>query len=170
MSDFNPNLRTHAAPPGLLDRALLRSQRPSPWRDSRLLVAAAFLCGIGIGFASGTFGNSSPAAPPTATVLPVAIVGPPPPQSPALSLVPVRFVLPAPGASTVSLAGTWNDWSETAQPLIRGEGDVFYLVVPLAPGQYEYQFVVDGQRWQPDPAAPLARDDGFGQRNSVLTI
>lgn len=148
-----------------MDRALLRSQRPSPWRDSKLLIAAVFLLGIGVGVASDTLGESS-----SSVVLPVTLVSAPAVQSTGSSLVPVRFVLPAPGASAVSLAGTWNDWSETAQPLIRGEGDVFYLVVPLAPGQYEYQFVVDGQRWQPDPAAPLARDDGFGQRNSVLTI
>jgi hypothetical protein len=28
---------------------------------------------------------------------------------------------------------------------------------------------VDGARWVPDPAAP-AVDDGFGRRNSVLTL
>ena len=30
-------------------------------------------------------------------------------------------------------------------------------------------FVVDGARWVPDPGAP-AVDDGFGRRNSVLTL
>jgi 1,4-alpha-glucan branching enzyme len=83
---------------------------------------------------------------------------------------PVRFVFTAPDAETVSIAGSWNDWQPEAAPMVRGEGGRFYAEIELGTGQYEYQFVVDGERWVADPAAALARDDGFGRKNSVITI
>jgi hypothetical protein len=39
----------------------------------------------------------------------------------------------------------------------------------LPAGQHQYAFVVDGARWVADPGAP-AVDDGFGRRNSVLSL
>ena len=91
-----------------------------------------------------------------------------PPTAP--SLVTVRFVLTAPDAHAVSLAGTFNQWDAHATPLIRtGASGVWTATVSLPPGQHQYVFVVDGVRWVPDPAAP-AVDDGFGRHNSVLTL
>jgi len=46
---------------------------------------------------------------------------------------------------------------------------VWTATLTLPVGQHQYAFVVDGQRWVPDPGAP-AVDDGFGRRNSVLTL
>ena len=84
--------------------------------------------------------------------------------------VTVRFVLVAPGAQHVSLAGTFNHWDPRATPLVRaGSGDLWTATLSLPPGQHQYAFVVDGTRWVPDPTAP-AIDDGFGRRNSVLTL
>ncbi|OLB51907.1 MAG: hypothetical protein AUI08_01980 [Gemmatimonadetes bacterium 13_2_20CM_2_65_7] len=82
----------------------------------------------------------------------------------------MRFVLVAPGAQHVSLAGTFNHWDPRATPLVRsGAGDLWTATLSLPPGQHQYAFVVDGTRWVPDPTAP-AVDDGFGRRNSVLTL
>jgi len=87
-----------------------------------------------------------------------------------LSRMTVRFVLVAPEAHAVSLAGTFNQWDATATPLVRsGPSGVWTATLTLPAGQHQYAFVVDGQRWVPDPAAP-AVDDGFGRRNSVLTL
>lgn len=91
-----------------------------------------------------------------------------PPPSPSASLVTVRFVLVAPEAKRVSLAGTFNQWNPQATPLIRA-GNVWTATLTLPAGQHQYAFVVDGARWVPDPGAP-AVDDGFGRRNSVLTL
>jgi hypothetical protein len=33
-----------------------------------------------------------------------------------------------------------------------------------------YAFIVDGDRWVADPAAPMAPEDGFGIRNSVIVV
>jgi hypothetical protein len=46
---------------------------------------------------------------------------------------------------------------------------VWTVVVPLEPGIHNYAFIVDGERWVPDPNAP-AVDDGFGGMNSRLAV
>lgn len=84
--------------------------------------------------------------------------------------VTVRFVLQAPDAQRVSVAGTFNQWDPRATPLVRsGPGGVWTATLSLPAGQHQYVFVVDGTRWVPDPAAPGV-DDGFGRRNSVLAL
>ncbi len=90
--------------------------------------------------------------------------------APAAALVTVRFVLVAPDAKQVSLAGTFNQWDAQVTPLVRtGATGVWTATLTLPAGQHQYAFVVDGVRWVPDPGAP-AVDDGFGRRNSVLTL
>ncbi len=84
--------------------------------------------------------------------------------------VTVRFVLFAPEAQQVSLAGTFNQWDPAATPLVRSEAPGVWTATLILPaGQHQYSFVVDGARWVADPAAP-AVDDGFGRRNSVLSL
>jgi hypothetical protein len=102
----------------------------------------------------------------------VLLVGRPstPPATVSATVVTVRFVLVAPGAHQVSVAGTFNRWDPSATPLVRsGTADTWVATIALPPGEHQYAFVVDGARWVPDPAAP-AVDDGFGRRNSVLTL
>jgi hypothetical protein len=92
------------------------------------------------------------------------------PFSPTAAAVTVRFVLTAPDARQVSVAGTFNQWDAHATPLVRtGPNGLWTATITLPAGQHQYAFVVDGVRWVPDPTAP-AVDDGFGRRNSVLTL
>lgn len=92
------------------------------------------------------------------------------PSSAVPGPITVRFVLSAPEARNVALAGTFNQWDASATPLVRtGPAGVWTATVTLPAGEHQYAFVVDGVRWIPDPAAP-AVDDGFGRRNSVLTL
>jgi hypothetical protein len=82
-----------------------------------------------------------------------------------------QFVLVAPRATQVSLVGDFNDWDVARTPMRRAGGETLWTaVVPLAPGRYHYAFLVDGSRWQADPAAPAARDDDFGSPSSVVTV
>jgi hypothetical protein len=46
---------------------------------------------------------------------------------------------------------------------------VWTIVVPLAPGVHDYSFIVDGEKWVPDPSAP-AMADGFGGVNSRIAV
>ena len=83
----------------------------------------------------------------------------------------VRFVVSAPGASTVALVGDFNAWNVGATPLVATESDgVWTVTVPLPAGRHEYAFVVDGARWLPDPNAPPSGTSDFGPANSVITV
>lgn len=82
----------------------------------------------------------------------------------------VQFVLVAPSAKSVAVVGSFNDWDTSAAPLHRDAGGVWTAQIPLLAGRYTYSFVVDGKRWQADPAAPRSVDDDFGAPSSVLTV
>lgn len=86
-------------------------------------------------------------------------------------VIVVRFVLEAPEAGEVAVVGDWNGWDPEADRLVRSNGGVWELEVPLVPErEYRYQFLVDGEQWMPDPNAILQVEDGFGSVNSVLDI
>lgn len=74
-------------------------------------------------------------------------------------------------ARTVHLAGSFNAWSRDAWPMsFSMEQRRWELTRELVPGTYQYKFVVDGSEWIADPANPDTAPDGFGARNSVLTV
>lgn len=79
-----------------------------------------------------------------------------------------QFVLRAPDAKNVALAGDFTEW-QPAYTMTRSEPGVWTVVVPLDPGIHSYSFVVDGERWVPDPMAP-AFEDGFGGVNSRVAV
>jgi len=94
--------------------------------------------------------------------------------APATAVAPesvfVKFILFAAAAKRVTLAGTFNRWDAGATPLARaGDEGVWTVTLGLPVGQHQYAFVVDGQRWVVDPAAPTV-DDGFGRKNSVVSV
>jgi hypothetical protein len=93
---------------------------------------------------------------------------PTPPE--ADQLVYVQFVLEAPSATSVSVAGDFSDW-EPAFELQDPDGDgVWSARVPVRPGVHAYMFLVDETSWQTDPNAGRYQDDGFGNRNAVLAV
>ena len=80
----------------------------------------------------------------------------------------VHFRLEAPGARRVELAGDFTGW-RPAHALSEVAPGVWTVVVPLEPGVHEYAFLIDGERWVPDPLAPHV-DDGFGGSNSRVDV
>ncbi len=71
----------------------------------------------------------------------------------------------------VSLAGAFNSWNNQSTPMTDADGDGTWTVqIPLGPGEYEYKFVVDGDRWFQDPLNPESAPDNHGGSNSVLRI
>jgi hypothetical protein len=80
----------------------------------------------------------------------------------------VQFRLDAPQARAVSLAGEFTKWKPEVI-LTRTAPGVWTVVVPLTPGVHDYAFIVDGERWVPDPMAP-AIEDGFGGLNSRMAV
>ena len=81
----------------------------------------------------------------------------------------VAFVWDAdPLAKEVYLAGSFNLWNPEANRMVKKEG-AFRIKLHLAPGQYQYKFVVDG-RWHNDPAAATQAPNEFGGLNSVVQV
>lgn len=82
----------------------------------------------------------------------------------------VQFSLEAPQATSVAIAGDFNDW-EPEIYLEDPDGDgVWTGRIPMRPGVHHYMFVIDGSKWQTDPRAERYTDDGFGNRNAVLVV
>jgi hypothetical protein len=82
----------------------------------------------------------------------------------------VTFVFLAPEARSVALAGDFDGWDAARLPMRREGSGLWTVDVPLAPGRYQYAFVVDGRRFTADPSAPRATGDDFGTPTSVVTV
>ncbi|HME45477.1 MAG TPA: isoamylase early set domain-containing protein [Syntrophorhabdales bacterium] len=79
------------------------------------------------------------------------------------------FKLHAPEATQVFVAGCFNDWDPTADPLTQIEGGTWMCTLMLEPGEHEYRFVVDGEWWD-DPRALDRRANDFGCENCVIIV
>lgn len=84
-------------------------------------------------------------------------------------LEPVRFEFTHPTASTVCVAGTFNDWHAETKPMHSLGNGRWLKETVLAPGAYEYCLVVDGV-WIADPQALETVPNPFGGMNSVLRV
>ena len=86
-----------------------------------------------------------------------------------LGLQPVRFEFTHPTATTVCIAGTFNNWQPEAKPMHPFGNGCWMKETNLAPGTYEYCLVVDG-KYMPDPLIRETVANPFGGRNSVLKV
>lgn len=90
---------------------------------------------------------------------------------PVATATGVNFTLIAPEARQVAIAGSFNQWSTTANPLTRGRrAGEWTATVVLPPGEFSFMFVVDGARWLTPPAAEQYVDDGFGTKNGIVSV
>ena len=81
----------------------------------------------------------------------------------------VSFELIKPGAKSVYVAGSFNDWKPEQAPLAATTNGRWVGDLTLQPGRHEYLFVVDGQ-WIPDPNAKESIQNPFGGRNSIIGV
>jgi glycosidase len=103
-------------------------------------------------------------------VVAVAVLAAPQAAFPLAEKETITFRISSPEAQKVFLAGTFNNWSDSALPMSDPDRDgTFEVALPLEPGTYQYKFVVDGQ-WTEDPGNPEKTPDGFGGSNSLLTV
>lgn len=145
-----------AAPSARLAWLLEPSLRLSPLGAG--LAAAALIAALVVPWRRAV----EPAAPVDIAAAPAAAPDP---------VVFVQFVLEAPRARSVAVAGDFNDWDDGLHELADADGDgVWTGRVPLRPGVHEYMFVVDGSDWVTDPRAERWADDGFGNRNAVMAV
>ena len=121
-----------------------------------------------------------PAAAPATPSSPTA--HPPPPKSPEKAAVAapvakptapkalsVSFALHKPDAKGVAVCGDFNGWSPSATSMKRHNDGHWETTVALAPGRYQYKFLVDGD-WLLDPAAQKNVPNEHGSLNSVVEV
>lgn len=84
-------------------------------------------------------------------------------------LIPIYFEYINPAAHTVCIAGTFNQWRPEAKLMHPAGGGRWMKETALAPGVYEYCYVVDGQ-WMPDPNAEESVPNPYGGMNSILRV
>jgi glycosidase len=71
---------------------------------------------------------------------------------------------------TVTVAGTFNGWNKDKNPMQRSPGSGRWeTTIQLAPGTYEYKFVLNGTDYVLDPNAKSV-PDGNGNTNSLLSL
>jgi chromosome partitioning protein len=80
-----------------------------------------------------------------------------------------RFSIEAPGAKSVYVTGSFNDWSLDDSCRLEEVNGQWEVNIPLKPGSYKYQFIVDGV-WKEDPKNPRCERNSFGDINSLVEV
>jgi hypothetical protein len=73
------------------------------------------------------------------------------------------------GAREVLVSGDFTKWNGAAVPLNRTTDGTWITTLQLAPGEYQYRLLVDGQ-WRDHAEAPRRVPNPFGTENCVLTV
>ena len=82
--------------------------------------------------------------------------------------VMTTFTVHAEKGKAVYVAGEFNKWNPTAKKMAFKNG-VYSAKLKLAPGTYQYKFVIDGT-WCADPANVESVPNDQGTFNSVVTV
>lgn len=81
----------------------------------------------------------------------------------------VQFEFLAPDAQNVHLAGDFNNWVVSANPMKKDKKGIWKTILSLMPGRYEYRFLVDGN-WENDPSCCDCVSNEFGSKNCVRIV
>lgn len=81
----------------------------------------------------------------------------------------VVFRIHAPDAANVAVVGSFNAWNGSSTPLTKTADGWWEARVSLAPGTYEYAYIIDGKYTTP-PETIATVEDGFGERNGILEV
>ena len=82
----------------------------------------------------------------------------------------VKFSYAAPAAKSVAVAGLFNKWNPTAHPLKKNAKGQWSGTLKLAPGRYEYRFVLNGTQWVDDPTCKERCPNPLGGQNCVVHV
>ena len=90
--------------------------------------------------------------------------------APKAAVKKVMFRFAAPLECRVFVTGTFDGWSADEHALTHNPRSGFFqTTLALAPGRYEYKFVIDGT-WVADPACPGWVPNEHGSLNSVIVV
>ncbi len=72
-------------------------------------------------------------------------------------------------ARNVVFTGDFSNWSKDSVRLTKAANGEWTGSVDLAPGEYQYRLLVDGE-WRDNPAAETRVPNQFGTSNCVLKV
>lgn len=81
----------------------------------------------------------------------------------------VTFICRAPDAKQVCLAGDFNEWQSTANPMQKMPDGHWVASLEVAHGHHQYLFLVDGQPVLDPKAMGITRNDR-NERVSLLAV
>lgn len=87
----------------------------------------------------------------------------------AQEFLTTHFSIEAPGAKSVYVTGSFNDWSLDDTCRLKEADGRWQVDIPLRTGFYKYQFIVDGV-WKEDPQNPRRERNSFGDINSLVEV
>ena len=90
-------------------------------------------------------------------------------RAPLSPLKKVSIATRLDGAREVLVTGDFTKWNGAAVPLTQATDGTWTATLQLAPGEYQYRLLVDGQ-WRDHPEAPRRVPNPFGTENCVLTV
>jgi 1,4-alpha-glucan branching enzyme len=86
----------------------------------------------------------------------------------------VKFVAPEPltkEAKKIFLAGEFNDWDFEQTLLRKQKNGTYAATIDLGTGgEYQYRYVLDGERWENDYDADKYVPTEVGVENSVVVV
>jgi 1,4-alpha-glucan branching enzyme len=74
-----------------------------------------------------------------------------------------------PQARSVHLAGDFNNWQPSKNPMQPLGDGMWQARLTLSKGTYRYRLVVDG-KWQQDPNNKTTQPNPYGELDSVITV
>lgn len=82
-----------------------------------------------------------------------------------------RFFYVNEEAESVAVAGDFSNWEPIPldKKQINGK-TVWTNSIPMKRGEHRYMYIIDGDKWKTDPLASRYKEDGFGNRNAVITL
>ena len=91
------------------------------------------------------------------------------------SVCKVTFQIPeqrGDGVQSALLLGDFNNWSHASVPMKRLRNGAFSLTLDLEKGrQYQFRYLLDGDRWENEPEADGSVLSPFGDSfNSVVVL
>lgn len=73
------------------------------------------------------------------------------------------------GVHGVSITGDFNRWARSGVPLSTDGNGTWRTALDLAPGEYQYRLLVDGQ-WRDNPEASKRVPNPYGSENCILVV
>lgn len=86
----------------------------------------------------------------------------------------VTFKVPkemAPSAKEVYVVGDFNGWDQKAEPMKALKNGTFSATIDLEQGkEYQFRYLIDGEKWENDDAADKYLPGAYGGENSVVSL